>query len=185
VPKLLLPYAAPDISALARALHGSLSERHSRKADAPASHLEILGMLARAAGARNYQAWRAAAALRPAAETVSAPTQPPLSAHAARAEKLFDGQGRMVRWPVRARAIQMLCMWVLWTRFTKRRPYTEREVNDILRAAHTFEDHVTLRRELVNDGLLTRATDGSVYHRADVQPDEEVRALLKAIAGRH
>ena len=71
-------------------------------------------------------------------------------------------------------------LWLLWTRFEGRRVYTEREVNEILKAANAFGDHVTLRRELVNHQLLTRKSDCSEYRKVSALPDEEVRALLVA-----
>ena len=41
-------------------------------------------------------------------------------------------------------------MWWMWTQFSIRRKYTEKDVNQILNAHHTFGDQATLRRELVN-----------------------------------
>ena len=71
-------------------------------------------------------------------------------------------------------------MWVLWTQFDGRRVYTEAEVNQILKAANAFGDHVTLRRELINHRLMTRKSDCSEYRKLPVRPDEETRALLGA-----
>jgi hypothetical protein len=69
---------------------------------------------------------------------------------------------------------------VLWTLFDGRRVYTEREVNEVLKAANAFGDHVTLRRELVNHQLLTRKSDCSEYRKLPARPDDETRALLQA-----
>jgi len=71
-------------------------------------------------------------------------------------------------------------MWVLWTRFDSRRVYSEKEVNEILKAANMFEDHVTLRRELVDHRLLERKSDCSEYRKLPARPDAEARALLSA-----
>lgn len=46
-------------------------------------------------------------------------------------------------------------------RFEIGRDYTEKEVNSIL--AEVYEDHVTLRRYLIDYGLLEREDDGSRY----------------------
>jgi len=59
-------------------------------------------------------------------------------------------------------------------------PDTEREINTILRSAHAFGDHVTLRRELVNHRLLARKADCSAYWKLPARPDDEVRSLLAA-----
>ncbi|MEZ4470206.1 MAG: DUF2087 domain-containing protein [bacterium] len=56
--------------------------------------------------------------------------------------------------------------WLVATRFAARRPYTEREVGAVIQGAIAFEDHVTVRRELVNMGLLGRTDDGRTYRRA-------------------
>ena len=84
-----------------------------------------------------------------------------------------------MRWPTKF-SVQRLAMWLLWTRFESKRIYSEREVNEVLRAANAFGDHVTLRRELVNHRLLTRKSDCSEYRKVSARPDEEVRAPLVA-----
>jgi hypothetical protein len=47
--------------------------------------------------------------------------------------------------------------------FERNRRYTEKEVNQILSAV--YQDHVTIRRYLVDFGLLDRKRDGSEYWR--------------------
>ena len=96
----------------------------------------------------------------------------------------FDAQGRRVRWPSKF-TVQRLAMWILWTRFEAKRPYTEPEVNAILKAANAFGDHVTLRRELVNHQLLTRKADCSEYRKRPARADAEVRALLHTWRRQH
>jgi len=41
--------------------------------------------------------------------------------------------------------------------------YSEREVNEILKQWHTFEDWALLRRELYDKGYFDRELDGSNY----------------------
>ena len=77
-------------------------------------------------------------------------------------------------------SVQQLVMWVLWTRFEARRPYTEPEVNAILKDAQTYGDHVTLRRELINHRLMSRKSDCTDYRKLPARPDDDTRALLKA-----
>ncbi len=200
-----LPYAAPDLSALARLLERALQDHLVTHQRLP-GHVEMMNLLARGAGHRNLQSLQAAAAqpvaapLAPAvpdddawfdapaiepAQPAAAPTAPQLSAHAAKALQLFDATGRLERWPLKL-SIQRLVMWVLWTRFDARRVYTEREVNQVLKAWHLYGDHATLRRELVNHQLMTRRSDCSEYRKQALEPDAEVRGLLQALraAGR-
>ena len=136
-----VPFVAADVSAFARSLGRSLKERSE---PTPPGHVELLNLIARAAGHRN-----------------------------------FHSRGRLIRWPHKF-SVQTLAMWVLWTLFDARRIYSEREVNTILKAAHVYGDHVTLRRELINHKLLARESDCSRYWKLAQRPDDEVRALLAA-----
>jgi len=175
-----LAFVAPSISALAK----SLCEQFASAGAAP-SHLQMLNWLARGAGHRNYQAFRAAAVAAPT--VVSEPTKPAvrleksaaLSAHATKALMQFDEAGRLVRWPSKF-AVQRFAMWALWMRFDASRVYTEREVNTLLNAWATFGDPVTLRRELINMKLLARKSDCSAYWKEPQRPDEEMQAFLRA-----
>ncbi len=159
----------PDLSAFARSLRRALVARHD-DGSAPPGHVELQNLIAHAAGHRNLQTLKVARPARFAA---------PLSDNARRTLMQFDDDGRLVRWPAKF-TIQRLAMWVLWTRFGGKRPYTEREVNTILRAANGFGDHVTLRRELVNHRLLSRTSDCAEYRKVQARADDEVRAMLAA-----
>lgn len=173
-----IPFTAPSISALAK----SLCE-HIAAAEAAPSHVQMLNWLARGAGHRNYQAFRAAAVVAAPPATTPAKAATPeaasvaLGAHATKALMQFDDAGRLVRWPSKF-AVQRFAMWALWMRFDASRVYTEREVNTLLNAWATFGDPVTLRRELVNMKLLARKSDCSAYWKEPVRPDDEVRTML-------
>ncbi len=179
MPREAFALSVPDVSAFARALGRSLAERHARK-PAPPSHVELLNLLARAAGQRNIQALRTA----PAAAVAAAPrpraaNETPLSANARKALAQFDDHGRLLRWPVKF-SVQRLVLWTLWTRFDAKRVYTERQVNAVLKQANHFGDHVTLRRELINHRLMSRKSDCSEYRNLAARPDDEARALIAA-----
>jgi hypothetical protein len=176
-----------DVSAFARVLGQGLHSRHATR-PAPPGQVEMLNLIARAQGQRNWQALRqslrqapalAGAEGKNAGPTPLAPTQTPLSDNARKALAQFDSQGRLMRWPVKF-SVQKLVMWVLWTHFDAKRVYTEAEVNTILKAANMFFDHVTLRRELINHRLMSRKSDCSEYRKLPARPDEETRALLTA-----
>jgi hypothetical protein len=172
-----VPLVAPDLSAFTKALRKQLVDRFAQGAKAP-SHVELLNMLARAAGHRNVQALRARAVpLAPAAPRSS------MTPAAAKAALQFDPQGRLLRWPGKY-SVQRLALWVLWMRFDARRRYREPEVNQVLKAWHTYGDHATLRRELVNMKLLARHSDCSAYWKEPQQAPGEVRALLQELRRR-
>jgi DNA-binding transcriptional ArsR family regulator len=80
--------------------------------------------------------------------------------------RFSDAQGRIKAFPVR-RSDQIIMLEYLIERFEFERSYTEREVNEIIRAALSpvFDDYVTIRRELYSNKMLDRERDGSRYWR--------------------
>jgi len=192
--RLPLSLVVPDVSLFAKSLGQSLKTRHTAGSPPP-GHVELLNLMARALGHRNLQSLQAAAANPtgplPAADLpeaalpdapLAAEDRPPplaLSDNARKALMQFDSRGRLLRWPTKF-SVQKLAMWVLWTLFDGRRVYTEREVNEVLKAANGFDDHATLRRELINHQLLSRKPDCSEYRKLPARPDDETRALLQA-----
>ena len=208
--RTVVPYAAPDLSALARLLERALADHQITHGRLP-GHVEMMNLLARGAGKRNLQELQADAA-RPASAAPAEAAEPPapasidawydapelldpattpnvelmtprLSERAAKTLKCFDFSGRLTRWPPKL-SQQRLAMWVLWTRFDGRRVYTEAEVNQVLRAWHVYGDHATLRRELIDHLLMTRRSDCSEYRKAPQWPDDEVQGLLRALRKR-
>jgi hypothetical protein len=184
--RLPLALTVPDASQFARALGASLKSRHA-DGRPPPGHVELLNLMARALGHRNLQSLQAQS--RRAAAPAALPGPPlaaedrppplPLSDTARKALMQFDSRGRLLRWPNKY-SVQKLAMWVLWSLFDGRRVYTEAEVNEVLKAANAFGDHVTLRRELINHRLMSRKPDCSDYRKLPAVPDEEARALLQA-----
>jgi len=182
MPRSPLSFVVPDASSFAKALGQSLKTRHAT-GQPPPGHVELLNLVARALGHRNLQSLQVAALSRALpTPTLAAEDRPPpgrLSDNARKALGQFDSRGRLLRWPVKY-SVQALAMWVLWTLFDGRRVYTEAEVNQVLKAAHAFGDHATLRRELINHKLLARKSDCSEYRKLPARPDAEARALLQA-----
>jgi hypothetical protein len=182
-----VPLRCEDLSQFAKTLRRELGDHLQAHPGSAPSHVQLLNMLARAAGHRSVQALKAQAAaipVVPAPPAEAAPAAPPtLSTHAAKALTQFDDWGRLSRWPYKF-AVQRLAMWGLWLRFDSGRTYTEREVNEILKAWTTYGDHVTPRRELVEMKLLGRKPDCSAYWKEPQRPSDEVRALLQALRAR-
>ena len=184
MPRQTVPLHADDISSFAKALGRQLSEAHDQRSRPP-GHVELLNMLAHAAGYRNFQSLKAQPlrAAPPAAPPPVAAETAPLSDTAVKALRHYDDWGRLTRWPIKY-SVQRLMLWGLWLRFDARRKYSEREVNDILNAWHLFGDHCTLRRELINMRLLERKSDGSEYRKVSARPDAEAMAMLRALRGK-
>ena len=188
--RLLVPLATPDVSAFTKTLKSFLDERHATGKPLP-SHVELLNLLARAAGSRNFATLKASAltaaarpvSAEPAASTPlpgsSAVTLSSLSPTVRKALLQFDEAGRLIRLPSKL-SVQQMTTWALWTQFTARRKYTEKEVNAVIKAHHTFGDHATLRRELINMNLLGRKSDCSEYWKEPRRPEPEVQSFLQA-----
>ncbi len=172
--RIPLPYRTDDISALARSLRTQLVGRQ----DTP-SHVELLNMLAKAAGHRNFQHFRA--------ETVPVPPPPQPEPQAAdtpadmarvlRIARCFDGNGTLIRWPPKLSERQP-CLWVLWSRLSPGTVQHERDINRFLQDNHSFGDHALLRREMCDLGLLVRTPDGREYRRVERKPPADALALL-------
>lgn len=75
---------------------------------------------------------------------------------------LIDADGRVTRWPRKA-ADKDLVLTHLVSHFERDRRYSEKEVNELLKALHTFGDWALLRRELFDTGRLGRDPGLSVY----------------------
>ncbi|KAA5597281.1 DUF2087 domain-containing protein [Blastochloris sulfoviridis] len=178
----IFPFHAEDISALARALKSQLDSR-----EAPPGHVELLNMLARGAGWKNFQHFRAQFEAHERLEQpIVQPAPPPPAIDFRRIERLarlFDDAGRLVRWPKKFNQ-QQTCLWVLWSRIPARRDFAEREINLLLLDQHAFGDYALLRRDMIDSGLMTRTPDGRVYRRIERAPPPDAVALIRVLAGR-
>lgn len=71
-----------------------------------------------------------------------------------------DGEGALISWPSREKRKVMVVTHIA-RRFEPGRKYTEKEVNEVLKAV--YADYVTIRRYLIEYGFLDRTRDGSAY----------------------
>ena len=82
--------------------------------------------------------------------------------------RYLDEDGRVTRWATnKNKPHKELIIAYLATKFEHGKQYHEREVNEILKQWHTFEDWAMLRRELFVRGYLGRLKDGSAYWREE------------------
>ncbi len=172
MPRTAIPYAAPDISALAKSLRDQLA----RQGPTP-GHVEMLNILARAAGAKNFQHFRA--------RFVAPEASPEPPADLARVEKLarqFNAQGRLTQWPAKP-SQQALALWALWAALPAGDAVAEPVFNARLNALHTFGDPAILRRSLVSVGLVSRTLDCRDYRRIERRPPAEAQALIRRLRG--
>jgi hypothetical protein len=171
----VFPFYASDISSLARSLHGQLAGCGHTP-----GHVEMLNMLARAVGSRNFQHFRAQVIAEKrllGREEVA----PPLDyAELQRLSRYFDVNGRWIRWPTRF-TDQEPCLWVLWSKLPPRRTFSEREVNELLLANHLFADPALIRREMKERKMVTRTRDGREYRRVERKPPHTALALIRLL----
>lgn len=174
MPRELIPLHVNDISVLARSIRNAYSER-----DKPLSHVEILNILAKGAGFKNFQHLREGAR-----EPVKEEIHPVISqASVERAARCFDKDGVLTRFPSK-RTDQISVLWVLWSRLPARKELTEGEVNALLKSWHSFGDHALLRREICDAGLVSRKRDGSVYIRMELPMPPLAQAIAHQIANK-
>lgn len=179
MPRELIPFTTNDVSALAKSLRAQLAAR-SRSP----THVEMLNMLARAAGHRNFQHLRAGDRSRIVAESdptkIHARTD---EAAAMRAARYFDAEGRLESWPART-SLQNLCLWAIWSRLPRGEVFDEPSINALLGTLHLFGDHAIIRRTMCELGLMMRTIDGREYRRVEQAPPAEAVALIHYLGRR-
>jgi hypothetical protein len=167
-----------DLSPFAKTLRQSLTQH-----EGVPSHLELLNLLATAAGFQNYQHLRADAgtAGRLAAAAEAAPRAD--LAQVEKAARYFDAEGVLMSWPARLN-LQTLSQWVFWSRLSPETVFTEREISELLRHWHDFDDHALIRRAMVDAKMLERTVDGREYRRIERAPPAELKPLLQFLRDR-
>lgn len=173
-----LPFFAEDISSFARSLSAQLTS-----CDHAPSHLELLNMLARSTGCRNFQHFRAQRVASIQSGTPQPASEPVDLAKIHRLARYFDAQGCLMRWPGKF-SHRESCLWVLWSKLPPRQVFNEKGLNQLLIPLHLFEDHVFLRRMLIDYGLVTRTADCREYRRIERRPPPEAVALIRFLAVR-
>ena len=172
--KVPMPFYADDVSDLARSLR-----RQLENLDHLPSHVEMLNLLAKSGGCRNFQHFKAMQ--EDAARTVPRPRPEEINEKLVkRLGRFFDGCGLLVRWP-KKHSERMLCLWVLWSRLSPRKVWSEKEISELLDTLHLFGDAALLRRQLADQGFVTRTPDGSEYRRLELQPPAEAMELFRRI----
>ncbi|MFP5221244.1 MAG: DUF2087 domain-containing protein [Acidobacteriota bacterium] len=171
-----LPLFTGDVSDFARSLRGQLSS-----CDHTPGHVELLNMLARSAGYRNFQHFRAQCEAQNQLDAPPSPVAMVDTNLVLRAARYFDAKGSLTRWPGKF-SHRGPCLWVIWSKIPPRQDMSEPEINARLNDAHLFEDHALLRRELFDRGMVSRTPDGRVYRRIERQPTPEALELIRRLS---
>ncbi len=85
-------------------------------------------------------------------------------------DNFLDRDRKLRSWPAK-RTNQRIVVEYLSANFAEGVEYTEAEINEIIKDNHTFNDHCFLRRELVDNRLLGRTSDGRKYWKIP-RPEE-------------
>ena len=80
--------------------------------------------------------------------------------------KLINQLDEIIRWPKKLSDKEVVIKW-LSKKFKFDKKYSEKEVNELLRQHHSFDDIALLRRELVSKKYLQRKDDGSQYWKTN------------------
>ncbi|EGB16090.1 Protein of unknown function DUF2087 [Pseudodesulfovibrio mercurii] len=168
-----MPFYAGDVSALAQALRRGL-----REAETVPGHVEMLNLLVKSVGYRNFQHFKAEFDARRTMEPPETQTAEVDAKRVKRVVRLFDEQARLTRWPKKY-SERLLCLWVLWSRIAPRRDYNEAEIGALLEQHHLFADHALLRRELADHHMVERTSDGSRYRRMETPPPAEAVEVFR------
>lgn len=90
----------------------------------------------------------------------------------------LDHEGKLTGFPAK-RKKKLLAVYYLFEQIPEGRIYTEKEFNVLLNSLHTFGDPATIRREMVDYGLVTRGIGGTDYQRAADPPSlDQVLEML-------
>lgn len=164
-----IPLQITDLSGFASQLRKQLSQSEEFP-----GHLAFLGMIARAAGFRNFQHLQSLAdRQKPLGEETSKRLK--------RAIRAFDGGTRLTHWPATT-TVQGMCLWPIWFDLENNTELSESDVNAAIKARITFEDYPLVRRSLIDHKFMTRTKDGSIYTRTNITPPPEAVLLIKAIS---
>ena len=77
-------------------------------------------------------------------------------------DRFLDTEGKIKQLPQKV-MIKKEVLAYLALKFEFDIDYTEKEVNEIIKTWHTFNDYFLLRRELIDYRFISRTTDGSRY----------------------
>jgi len=81
----------------------------------------------------------------------------------------LDQEGRLKSYPAKQRP-KTLALFYLASKLEKDRRYSEKEVNQVLKDWHTFDDWAMLRRDLFDKCFIGRDPKGLEYWLEDTQP---------------
>lgn len=80
----------------------------------------------------------------------------------------LDSEGRIKHWPKKTEKKKAVLQY-LSCKFEIGQMYTEKEVNELIKSWHSFNDLFILRRGMIEMGFMCRTKDGSQYWRSKTE----------------
>ena len=81
-------------------------------------------------------------------------------------QKIINDFDQIIRWPKKPSDKETVIKF-LSTKFKLDKKYSEKEINQIIKQNHFFDDITLLRRELISKKFLARKNDGSIYWKTN------------------
>jgi hypothetical protein len=173
-----VPLHVDDLSPFAKTLRQGLSQH-----DGVPTHVELLNLIAKAAGFQNYQHLRADAEATDRLHAAADPGPRPDLEQVTKTARYFDDAGVLTSWPSRF-AHQTLSQWVFWSRIPRGETFDERGISTLIKGWHAFGDHAIIRRAMVDAKMLERNQNGREYRRIERVPPLELAPLLAHLGSR-
>ena len=85
-------------------------------------------------------------------------------------KNFLDTDGKLTSYPAKFK-LKILSLFYLASKFEINKKYTEKEVNELLKLWHTFNDWAMLRRDLYDRNFLDREKNCSLYWLEEKQPE--------------
>ncbi|NNC96222.1 MAG: DUF2087 domain-containing protein [Chitinophagales bacterium] len=79
----------------------------------------------------------------------------------------FNDEGKLEIWPSKPAKKRAVLTYIA-LKFNSGQNYSEKEVNEIIKAQCDYNDHVLLRRELFGHKILDRTIDGRKYWKVAI-----------------
>ncbi|MGE4281835.1 MAG: DUF2087 domain-containing protein [Magnetospirillum sp.] len=171
--RTILPLIAADVSQMARQMSRELAD-----CDGSPSHVQMLNMLARSAGFRNFQHLKAQWDAQDRLSQPPLPVEPVDYRRVLRVSRHFDRNGKLLRWPKKT-GERHLCLWVMWSEIPAGQNLSEAAINALLTDNHLFGDYALLRRYLCDLKMMERTVDGRIYRRVESRPPADACALIR------
>lgn len=127
------------------------------------THLSLMNLLAKSAGYKNFQHLKA---------SDSGPEAQQLSASEKRWGRLVSHMGTITRWPTK-RKDQLAILWRTYHSLPEFEQWTQQQLDGWIKNRIEFGDHVLMRREFIELGMVARTNDGRKYWKLKQEIPEE------------